>query len=144
MVTRGSKIPTLEIPEVTERLQSETDGKAIKRLVVAREYLDGASAAEIARKYGFAEGTVYAWLDRFEQRDMEAALYDDRPPGRPPTLGEAERERLAEVLERSPEEAGFDAERWSTSLAQRFIRETFGHEYTRRHVRRLLADPTTD
>lgn len=140
MARRGTKLIDLSIREVKDRLRTETDGKAVKRLVVAREYLDGMTAAEIAAKYGWAEQTIYTWLDRFEERSVDAALYDDTPPGRPPALDRAERDRLADALEHPPPDAGIDAPRWTPELARRFIREEFGHEYTRRHVRRLLAD----
>ena len=43
MTRHGEKLSDLTIEEVTERLANESDGKAIKRLVPASEYLDGNS-----------------------------------------------------------------------------------------------------
>jgi len=140
-VTRhGGRLSGLATSEVVDRLRTETDGKAVKRLVAAREYLDGRSPAEIATKYGWPEQTVYGWLDRFEERDVEDALYDASPPGRPPSLSEAERYRFASALRNPPKDAGVDAQRWSTTLARRYLSEAFGHEFSHRHVRRLMAD----
>lgn len=41
MTSEGSKIPDLTERQVREQLTDETDPKAIKRLTVAREYIDG-------------------------------------------------------------------------------------------------------
>lgn len=138
MTGHGEKLSTLTPSSVTERLSEETDGKAIKRLVAAREYLDGHSPAEISEKFGWPEQTIYTWLDRLESRRLEEALYDDSPPGRPPTLSEDERETFYCAVADPPDEAGFDAAAWSTSIAQRFLRREFDQDFSRRHTRRLL------
>lgn len=52
------------------------------------------SPAKIERKYGWHEQIVYGWLDRFEECDFEDALYDDKPPGRPPELSDAQFQQL--------------------------------------------------
>jgi len=76
MTKHGNKIPGLTVEQVRKQLAEETDPKAIKRLTAAREYLDGLSPADIETKYGWHEQTIYGWLDRFEERGFEAALYD--------------------------------------------------------------------
>jgi len=63
-----NKILGVTVEPVCEQLAEETDTKAIKRLTVAREYLDGLSSAEIETKYGWHEQTVHGWLNRFEER----------------------------------------------------------------------------
>ncbi len=35
---------------------------------------------QIEDKYGWSRQTVYNWLNRFEERGFEAALYDDPRP----------------------------------------------------------------
>jgi len=107
MTKHGNKIPGVTAEQVREQLAEETDSKAIKRLTVAREYLDGLSPAEIETKYGWHEQTVYGWLNRFEERGFEAALYDDKPPGQDPELAEDQFDEFAETLQESPEKAGY-------------------------------------
>jgi len=51
---------------------------------------------------------VYNWLDRFEERGVEDALYDDKRLGRPPTLSEAAFEQFGETLNQSAEEVGYN------------------------------------
>lgn len=44
----------------------------------------GKSHAEIEPDFGWTEQTVYGLLNRFEERDFEDALYNDKPPGKNP------------------------------------------------------------
>lgn len=138
MTDHGEKLSEITPEDVIERLQDESDSKAIKRLVASREYLDGHSPATIAEKFGWPEQTIYSWLDRLESRGLEEGLYDDPPPGRPPTLGEDEFEQLQTAVQNPPKDAGLEAPAWSTALAQKYLRDEFEHEFSRRHVRRLL------
>jgi transposase len=138
MTKHGDKLSDLTIEEVTERLNDESDGKAIKRLVAAREYLDGNSPADISDKFGWPEQTIYSWFDRFESKEIDEALYDESPPGRPGELTEEEFGRFKEAVSNPPEEVDFDAPAWSSALAQEFLREEFDQDFSRRHVRRLL------
>ena len=57
MTKEGNKIPDLTIHRVREQLADETDSKAIKRLTVAREYLEGLSPDDIEAKYGWDRQT---------------------------------------------------------------------------------------
>ena len=66
MTSEGDKIPNLTKGRVREQLTDETDPKAIKRLTVAREYLEGLFPADIEEKYEWNRQTIYNWLNRFE------------------------------------------------------------------------------
>lgn len=138
MAKTRSKIPEITADQVRDQLADETDPKAIKRLTAAREYLDGLSPADIETKYGWHEQTVYGWLDRFEERGFEDALYDDKPPGPDPELTEQEFEQFAEALNQPPEDAGFDEPAWTSALAQQYLIAEFDVAYCRRHVQRLM------
>lgn len=95
MTEYGGKIPDITIEQVREQLADEADPKAIKRLTAAREYLDGRSPGGIEAKFGWDEQTIYGWLNRFEERGFEAALYDDKPSGRPPRLDDEQFQQFA-------------------------------------------------
>ena len=138
MTKHGNKIPGVTVEQVCEQLAEETDPKALKRLTVAREYLEGLSPADIETKYGWHEQTVYGWLDRFEERGFEAALYDDKPPGREPELADDQFDEFTETLQDSPEEAGYDEPAWTSKLAQQYLLEEYDVAYSRRHVQRLM------
>lgn len=140
MAESGEKIPDITVEQVREQLAEETDPKAIKRLTAAREYLEGDSPAEIEAEYGWHTQTIYKWLDRFEERSFQDALYDDKSPGRPPKLDEEQFQQFTETLDAPPEEAGYEKFTWTPSLAQQYLLEEFGVAYSQRHVRRLLHE----
>ena len=139
MTSEGSKILDLTKRRVHEQLTDETDPKSIKRLTVAREYLNGLFPADIEEKYGWDRQTVYNWMDRFEERGFEAALYDDSRPGRPPELTDDQFEKFAATLRKSPQETGY-APAWSTALAQQYLLKEFDIAFSRRHIRRLMHE----
>ncbi|MFB6352503.1 MAG: helix-turn-helix domain-containing protein [Halobacteriales archaeon] len=111
------------------------------RLVVGINYKAGVTQSELADWYGLSRTTVHNWLTRLERlpdEPPEEVLYDAERPGRPSKLSDEEWGELLAMLEDSPETFGFDAARWSSRVVQRLIREQFGVEYSRRHVRYLL------
>lgn len=140
MTKHGNRIPSLDSGQVRDQLVEESDGKAIKRLAAAREYMAGHSPAEIETKYGWHEQTVYGWLNRFEERDFEDALYDDKPPGRSPELSDAQFQQFAETLHDPPEEAGYNEPAWDAPLVQEYLLKTFGVAHSQRHVSRLMNE----
>lgn len=79
-------------------------------------------------------------LNRLEERDFEAALYDDSRPRRPPELGDDQFEQFTAVLHDPPEEANYDDPAWSTALAQQYLIEAVDVAFSRRHVRRLMHE----
>jgi transposase len=140
MTNYGNKIPGLTKEQVREQLADEPDSKAIRRLTAAREYLEELSPKEIEGKYGWHYQTIYGWLNRFEERGFDAALYDESPPGRPSELSDDQFKQFAAVLHEPPEEAGYDVSVWSTALAQQYLPEAFDIAFSRRHIRRLMHE----
>jgi len=140
MTKHGNKIPGVTVEQVREQLADETDPKAIKRLTAAREYLDGLSPADIETKYGWHEQTVYGWLNRFEERGFQAALYDDERPGQDPELAEDQFDEFVETIQKPPDKAGYDEPAWTTKLAQRHLIDEYDVAYSRRHIQRLMNE----
>lgn len=142
MAEWGGKIPDVTVEELRSKLvETDDDGKAVKRLMSAIAYKQGQSPAEIEETFGISRKNVYVWLDRFEERGLDGALYDEPKPGRPPKLTDEQFEELAAILDNSPRDAGYDEETWTAELVQQWLTTHFGVEYTRRHVRRLMTDP---
>ena len=83
---------------------------------------------------------MYNWLDRFEEREFEDALYDDERPGRPSKLSDDQFQQFAETLNQSPEKAGYDAAAWSSILVQQYLISEFDVAHSRRHVQRLMKE----
>lgn len=142
MTEWGGKIPDITVEELQETLaETDDDGKAVKRLMVAIAYKQNQSPAEIEETFGISEKNVYLWLDRFEQRGIEGALYDESKPGRPAKLTDEEFNELEAVLHESPVEAGYDGiQAWSPKFVQHWLKSQFDVKYTLRHIRRLMDD----
>jgi len=140
MAKNENKIPNLSVEHVREHLSDARDPKAIRRLTAAHAYLTGLSPNDIEKKYGWPRQTVYNWLDRFEEREFEDALYDDERPGRPSKLSDDQFQQFAETLNQSPEKAGYDVAAWSGILAQQYLMSEFDIVHSRRHVQRLMKE----
>lgn len=141
MTNWGGKIPDLTVAELQAKLaETEDDGKAVKRLMAAIAYKQGQSPAEIEETFGISRKNVYEWLDRFEERGLDGALYDEPKPGRPSKLTDEEFEQLETVLHNPPEEAGYDIQTWTPKLVRHLLKTRFNVEYTQRHVRRLMDE----
>lgn len=137
----GEKISDLTVDELQSKLaDTDDDGKAVKRLMAAIAYKQGQSPAEIEDTFGISEKNIYVWLDRFEERGLDEALYDEPKPGRPSKLTDAQFDELETVLDKSPEDAGYDVQAWSPKFVQHWLKTHFDVEYTQRHVRRLMDD----
>lgn len=138
MTRHGEKLGEITTGQLRDQLEVETNPKAIRRLVAAREYKAGLSPAQIEAKYGWPEQTIYSWLNRIENRPFPDSLYDDPPPGRPAKLTAEQFEQFTDALQHPPTAMGFAEPAWTSLVAAEFLREQFGVEYSRRHVRWLL------
>lgn len=114
--------------------------KAATRLVVALAYLDGVPVDTIVERYGVPRSTVYAWLDRFDERPPLAAATDDERPGRTPRLDADQRAALEAALDAPPADAGVDADEWTPAAVRAYVEREFGVSYSLGHVRRLVAE----
>jgi len=142
MTEWGGKIAEITLEELQKKLaETDDDGKAVKRLMTAIAYKQGQSPAEIEETYGISKKNVYIWLDRFETRGLDDALYDESKPGRPSKLSGEEFTELEAVLQKSPDDAGYeDIQAWSPKFVQHWLKTHFDVEYTRRHIRRLMEE----
>jgi len=142
MTKWGEKISDISIEELQKKLAGvDDDAKAVKRLMAAIAYKHGKSPADIEETYGISKKNVYQWLDRFEERDLDDALYDKPKPGRPPKLSDEQREKLHHILEKPPEDAGYDGiQAWTPQFVQHWLKTHFEVEYSLRHFRRLMDD----
>jgi transposase len=135
-----ARLENVAIKELEAALD-EADGKReTKRLLVAIIYKRGPSAPMIAEWLDTREQTIYRWFDRLETEPIEQAVKDRQRPGRPPKLDDDNQTKFHEVVHKPPTDAGYDQPAWTTALAQQYLEEEFGVEYSRRHVQRLLKD----
>lgn len=120
---------------------AEVEGKKpTQRLLFAILYKQGPSVPMIAEWFDMRAQTIYRWFEAMETEPLHEAIHDDPPPGRPPKLSESAYEQFLQTLEAPPSNVGYAADAWTTELVSQHLLEEFGVEYSRRHVRRLIAD----
>jgi transposase len=131
------KFDGIDPDALREALADATDAKETKRLMVALDYLAGASVDDLSDRYGIPRSTVYYWLSRFEERPIEEAITDENRPGRPAKL---DRSVLREVIEAGPASYDLDREEWTPAGLQEVLDREFDVSYSEGHLRRLLAE----
>lgn len=133
-----SRLEDITLGELQE-LREQTVGEIPReRVLAAVGRKQGDEIETLAERHGVVEKTIRNWLDRFEDGPIEQAPYDDPRPGRPPKLGDDQREQLFEHLRNAPTALGYEQESWSPGLLLRHVSDEYGVEYSRGHARRLL------
>lgn len=127
--------------EALQQLLASVENKTpTKRLTAAIAYKNGITQTELAEWYGVERKTIYSWLQRFDRAEIEEALTNTSPPGRPRKLSSAQQERFERALQQSPQEYGYEAPTWTPALVRQYLTETFGVEYSLVSCRRLLSE----
>lgn len=123
------------------QLLDDIDGSVpTQRVLAAIATKQGDSTSRLADRHNVSQQTIRNWLNRFEDRPLDEAPFDDSRSGRPWKLTEDERERLMNELRESPEEVGFDRQAWFPRLVYHHLQSEYGVEYSLRHIRRLLRE----
>jgi transposase len=134
------RLDGISLEELRE-LKDETEGEIPReRVLAAIGRKQGDQLDTLAERHGVAEKTIRNWLDRFAQRPLQDAPYDEQRPGRPSKLSDDEQSQLFEEFRQSPTELGYDRQAWTTALAAHHIQDEYGVTYTDRHVRELMHD----
>jgi transposase len=94
--------------------------------------------AAIAKALGVSVRTVYEWLALYRVRGREA-LRSRKPTGRRSRLTADQRQRLAGLLEATPEQNGFAGKYlWTQQLIADLILREFGVSYHHDRIGRIL------
>ena len=137
-IKKGEKyLPKHSKEELKNLYQKEKNAKAKLRLLTAILRKEGKSLDFISESIQIPKTTVHDWLSRLESKGLDG-LVDIKQPGRPSWLSEEEKEKLKDVLSRSPEEQGIPFKIWTTSLVQYVTYKLFGVTYKPRNVTKLL------
>jgi transposase len=108
--------------------------------VAAIAYKNGITQSELAEWFDVERKTIYNWLTRLEERNVDEAIRDEQRAGRPRKLAEEQLGDLRKILQNPPTEAGLHAPAWTTELLQQFIRDEFETHYSRPSCRRLMKE----
>lgn len=126
--------------ELRAALDAVEEKKPALRLLAAIAYRNGVTQQELADWLGVERKTIYNWLSRIDPEHIAESVRDEPRPGRPRKLDPGQQEELARALEDTPQEIGFDDDRWTAPVLRDYIQETFDVEYSLPSCRRLLAE----
>jgi len=131
----------ISVEELQDALDNVEGNKQTQRLLAAIAYKNGVTQTEIAEWYGVQRRTIYSWLKRLDtDESLEQAVSDDKRTGRKRKLSKSKQEEFEEIVHKPPEEVGIDAPAWTPALAQDYLEETYGVEYSIPSCRRLLKE----
>lgn len=117
-----------------KRATTWRDGRRFRAWQLAQA---GWRQKDIAAALGVSEGAVSQWLKRAREEGTQALRR--RPgSGRKPRLSQAQLARLPEILAQGAAHYGFAGDIWTSARVATVIKQTFGVQYTHRHVSRLL------
>ena len=130
----------ISVDDLQQALEATDEKTPALRLVAAIAYKKGISQSELSEWFDVERKTIYNWLTRLEEQDLDDAIRDEHRAGRPRKLSEEQLGDLQEILQKPPTEAGLDAPAWTTELLQRFIRDEFEIDYSQPSCRRLMKE----
>lgn len=136
-MSRLEDVALEELQDLKERTEGEIPRERVLAAIARKQ---GDTLGRLAERHDVSEKTIRNWLDRFADRPLEEAPYDEARPGRPSKLTEEEQQELAEDLTTPPTELGYDRQAWTSSLAAHHIETKFDVEYTKRHIRDIMSD----
>ncbi len=136
LVTAAASVVTS--PKISTGPLSKRAEREARRLRAWQLYQSGMSQVEIARTLGVTRGAVSQWMKTAREEGGPDALVRKAATGRPSRLSEADKTRLAVLLEDAPSQHGFDVDAWNNSIVAELIEREFDVSYHPVHVARML------
>jgi putative transposase len=100
------------------------DGPQARRLLALAAIYDGATRTDAAKIGGVGVQIIRDWVLRFNARGPDGLL-DDKSPGHPPKLNDAQRQAIARMIESGPIPAVHGVVRWRLIDLAQWIFEEF-------------------
>ncbi len=141
--------PDFSADDLRRLARASRDAGQSRRLLALATIYDGGCRTEAARVGAVGVQSVRDWVLAFNA-DGPAGLVDGKAPGQPPKLSDAQRQALAEVVERGPDPERDGLVRWRRKdlaawLYARFRisldETTVGRELKKPGFRKMSARP---
>lgn len=132
------RLGDVSLEALREQLKETEKKVPAQRLLTVIGRKQGDTIAELAERHGVTEKTIQNWLERFEERPIDQAPYDEHRSGRPPKLTDEERDEFLMDLHKSPSVFGYDSSTWTPELATEHLKDKYDADYSTRHVRRII------
>lgn len=125
--------------KISNLYKTEKSGKGKLRLLAAIQRKEGKTLDDIAYSLKKPKTTIYDWLRRIDSKCLKN-IYDIKQSGRPSKLSKEEKEKLAKILNETPEKQGIPFVIWTTSLVQYIIQKMFNVLYKFRNIEYLVKE----
>jgi transposase len=127
-----------DIETIRKEFRRSDEARYIHRLHSVLLVLLGLTTVKAGELLGDPQRTVAHWVAQFKKRGLDG-LRDTEKPGRPGTLTEAQRAKVAKALSKSPKESGFEADAWTNALLLSLLKKCYGITLSIRQCSRLLS-----
>ena len=108
-----------------------------QRYTVIRLLHLGHKPVQVAEKQAVSKPTIYAWFNRWRRCGIDGLAIKPRS-GRPLKADEAYLQTLAEVIEKDPEEFGYDFTVWTVDRLRAHLEKETGITLSESRLRALL------
>jgi len=98
--------------------------------------IENRSVGDIARLLHVHRSTVHSWI-LFWNEYRELGLLEGHRSGRPPSLNDKDKERLADIVDSGPVSYGLQTGVWTSTIITQVIKDEFQITYHPGHVRKL-------
>lgn len=131
----GWTVERLQAYERTIKKSSMAKRVAVIRLIMQNYY-----AVQVADLLNVHRETISGYVRKFNQGGMEALLYREYSPGKPPFLSsEAEQELRRMLAHSTPAEEGYGCESsWDTRILKHVIEDKFSIRMSRNGIGEML------
>lgn len=133
------RLDHLTLDALHEQLDRTSGNIPTQRVLACIGRKQGDTLDVLAERHNVSEKTIRNWLDRFIDKSLRDAPYDDSRPGRPHKLSRVEKAELIDRLQQSPRDLGYERDRWIPELINHHLSEQYGIEYSKRHIYRLMS-----
>jgi transposase len=110
-----------------------------RRIRGVQKVLDGVSQAEVAREFRVTEGAVSHWREKYRQKGWDGLKAKPRP-GRPIIFEDEHREKLFEIISRSPYSWEYESDLWTVVMARDVLYEQSGTYFSETRVLSALHE----
>ena len=93
-----------------------------RRIRGVQKILDGVKPIEVARELEVSPSAVSRWMSKYRQKGWDG-LKAKPKPGRPIIFGDRHREKLFEIISRSPYSWGYESDLWTVVMARDVLYE---------------------
>ena len=107
------------------------------RLYAVYQIAKGKNTKELQELYSTSHKSICNWVHRYNAEGIEGLK--DRPrSGRTPLLSAVQESELGQIIQRNPQEYGYNTSTWTGAVIIDFVKKRFGVEYKKSQIYNIL------